>query len=164
MFNKVLVTLDGSLLSESALPWVATFVPATYSREVVLLSLIGSGTSEELRIAEGYLRDKADGLEQAWKQGDGTLPSIACIAVRSPELDIASAILRYAEDNGIGLIMLSTHGHSGINRWLLGSVAEKVLRGADMAVFLGRAYPEPAKAPASLQRLLVPLDGSELAE
>jgi nucleotide-binding universal stress UspA family protein len=164
MFNKILAALDGSILAESLLPWVAAFVPAAHSREVVLLSVIETGTPEQLHIAEGYLRDKAEGLEQAWKGRDSAMPSITCIAVRSPELDIASAILRYAEDNGIDLIMLSTHGHSGINRWLLGSVAEKVIRGADMPVFLGRAYPEPARASAGLKRLVVPLDGSKLAE
>jgi nucleotide-binding universal stress UspA family protein len=164
MFNKALVALDGSMLAESLLPWVAAFVPTAHSREVVLLSVIETGTPEQLHIAQGYLRDKADGLEEAWKERDSVMPSITCIAVRSPELDIASAILRYAEDNGIDLIMLSTHGHSGINRWLLGSVAEKVIRGADMPVFLGRAYPEPAKAPAGLKHLLAPLDGSQLAE
>jgi nucleotide-binding universal stress UspA family protein len=164
MFNKVLVTLDGSLLAESLLPWVADFVAAANSKEVVFLSVIETDTAEQLHIAEGYLRNKADDLEQTWKGRESAMPSITCIAVRYPELDVASAILSYAEDNGIDLIMLATHGRSGINRWLLGSVAEKVLRGVDMPVFLVRAYPEPAKAPIGLKRLLVPLDGSKLAE
>ena len=61
---------------------------------------------------------------------------------------------------------MATHGRSGVRRWLLGSVAEKVLHGADNDVLLIRAI-EPIErkgAAAHLERLVVPLDGSKLAE
>jgi len=69
-----------------------------------------------------------------------------------------------AADKG-RLITMATHGRSGINRWLLGSIAEKVLRGATNPLLLVRATDE-AKADrvATLKSIVVPLDGSELAE
>jgi nucleotide-binding universal stress UspA family protein len=60
---------------------------------------------------------------------------------------------------------MATHGRSGLNRFLLGSVAEKVLRGAANPLLLVRA-PEMAGADgeAALKTMIVPLDGSEIAE
>ena len=61
---------------------------------------------------------------------------------------------------------MATHGRSGLDRWLLGSVAEKVLRGASNPLLLVRAKEEksPAWEMATLKRVIVPLDGSELSE
>lgn len=59
---------------------------------------------------------------------------------------------------------MATHGRSGVNRWFLGSVAEKVLRGTKAPLLLVRARPQANRDMAALQRILVPLDGSALAE
>ena len=60
---------------------------------------------------------------------------------------------------------MTTHGHSGLNRWLLGSVAEKVLRATSNPLLLVRAVREgKAGGEATLKSIVVPLDGSELAE
>jgi nucleotide-binding universal stress UspA family protein len=77
----------------------------------------------------------------------------------------AEAILSYARDRQADLIVMSTHGRSGIGRWVFGSVADKVLRGAHIPVFLVRASANNAPAEVTAyQRILVPLDGSPLAE
>jgi nucleotide-binding universal stress UspA family protein len=69
-----------------------------------------------------------------------------------------------AADKGT-LITMATHGRSGIDRWLLGSVAEKVLRGATNPMLLIRATEEgKTDGGATLKSIVVPLDGSELAE
>jgi nucleotide-binding universal stress UspA family protein len=63
------------------------------------------------------------------------------------------------------LVVMATHGHSGLKRWLLGSIAEKVLRGATTPLLLIRATEEGSKSEVvALQTLIVPLDGSPLAE
>ena len=63
------------------------------------------------------------------------------------------------------LITMATHGRSGLNRFLLGSIAEKVLRGTANALLLVRATEEAKSAgEAALKSIIVPLDGSELAE
>jgi nucleotide-binding universal stress UspA family protein len=51
---------------------------------------------------------------------------------------VADAILNYAEANGVDLIAMSTHGRSGIGRWLLGSVADRVVHGSQVPVLLVR--------------------------
>jgi hypothetical protein len=55
MFNKVLVTLDGSPLAEAVLPWVPLVAAAAGAQEVTLLTVIEEATPEQLRLAEGYL-------------------------------------------------------------------------------------------------------------
>jgi nucleotide-binding universal stress UspA family protein len=129
-----------------------------------LLSMVEDRRPEKLGKTRGYLESKASELKERWQARGCAIPSVKCIAAYSVMGAIAGGILRFAEDNGADLIMLSTHGRSGIQRWLMGSVAEKVLRGSDMPLLLARASTEPAGAPREMERLLVPLDGSELAE
>ena len=69
-----------------------------------------------------------------------------------------------AADKGT-LVTMATHGRSGMNRWLLGSVTEKVLRGATNPLLLIRATEEAkTDGEATVKSVVVPLDGSELAE
>ena len=73
-------------------------------------------------------------------------------------------IERAAADEGT-LIAMATHGRSGINRWLLGSIAEKVLRAITNPLLLIRAVDAVrSEGEAPLKSVIVPLDGSELAE
>jgi nucleotide-binding universal stress UspA family protein len=77
----------------------------------------------------------------------------------------AEAIIEKAAADESTLIAMTTHGRSGLNRWLLGSVAEKVLRATTNPLLLVRASPEgKAEGEATLESVVVPLDGSELAE
>ena len=64
------------------------------------------------------------------------------------------------------LIVMSTHGYTGINRWLIGSVAWKVVQAAQNPILLVRGDPEGTHRNAAdeLRRVIVPLDGSKLAE
>jgi nucleotide-binding universal stress UspA family protein len=78
----------------------------------------------------------------------------------------AEEILRYADNNNIDLILIATHGRSGVKRWAVGSVADKVLSASKVPVWLVRAdIPEEVVHDEWPKRtVLVPLDGSELAE
>jgi nucleotide-binding universal stress UspA family protein len=76
--------------------------------------------------------------------------------------DPASCILQLAESGHAELIAMTTHGRSGFVRWALGSVAERVVQGANLPVLLVRQEMENGKS--TLQRILAPLDGSVLAE
>ncbi len=160
MFNKVLVTLDGSPLAEAVLPWVPVIAGAASAQEVTLFTVIEEGTPEQLRVAEGYLKSQADRLQG----GAGFTPEVHVLAARSPIVGVASTILKYAEDNGMDLIILSTHGRSGFDRWSMGSVAEKLLKGADIPLFLVRSTETAIMVPAQLRKFLAPVDGSPLAE
>ena len=63
-----------------------------------------------------------------------------------------------------GLVVMTTHGRSGLGRWLYGSVADQVLRRTDVPVLLVPAAGDRAWAAGTLRQILVPLDGSALAE
>ncbi len=77
----------------------------------------------------------------------------------------AQVIIEKAAADKSTLIAMTTHGRSGLNRWLLGSVAEKVLRATTNPLLLVRAVHEgKAEGEATLKSILVPLDGSELAD
>ena len=74
-------------------------------------------------------------------------------------------IIEKAATDTAMLITMATHGRSGLNRFLLGSVAEKVLRGMANPLLLIRATEEAkSEGEAMLKSIIVPLDGSELAE
>ena len=77
-------------------------------------------------------------------------------------LEAASGILRFAKDNGVDFIMMSTHGRTGVNLWFIGSVADKVLHGADVPVFLVRAGYCDLQSSVNVNHILVPLDGADL--
>jgi nucleotide-binding universal stress UspA family protein len=74
-------------------------------------------------------------------------------------------IIEKAAADKTTLIAMATHGRSGLNRWMLGSVTEKVLRGCENPLLLVRASEEvKAEDKVALKSVIVPLDGSELAE
>jgi len=88
--------------------------------------------------------------------------SVKCSVERGKPEEVI--IEKAASDKNI-LVAIATHGRSGVERWLLGSVAEKVLRGTTNPLLLVRADEVAnAEGKASLRSIVVPLDGSELAE
>jgi nucleotide-binding universal stress UspA family protein len=171
MYHKVVVLLDGSELAEGVLPHV-TEVIRDRGSQVYLLSVASltrgiapiirdvlppsAGTQEERRRIEReleeYLRAVAKRLE----------PVVADVQIGVRFGRPADEILAFVGDVGADIIAMSTHGRSGISRWVFGSVADRVLRGATCPVLLVRAGQVQPRTP--YQRILVPLDGSELAE
>ena len=78
--------------------------------------------------------------------------------------DVGPAICSAAEDEQAGLIVMSTHGRSGLGRWVYGSVADSVLRQAEVPVMLIRSQADHDRPKDRTMRILVPLDGCDLAE
>ncbi len=77
----------------------------------------------------------------------------------------ADEILDFAEKNDIGLIIISTHGRTGISHWALGSIASKVLQRSRIPVLLIRSTEsEAVVSEKELRKILLPLDGSQFAE
>jgi nucleotide-binding universal stress UspA family protein len=102
---------------------------------------------------KAYLELKAKEL-----QSQGTRATTAIAYGNVPD-----EIVGYADKNDIDLIIISTHGYSGIRRWVLGSVARKVLYGTEVQVLLIKSK-APKVSHVELQRLLLPLDGSPFSE
>jgi nucleotide-binding universal stress UspA family protein len=169
MYSKLLVPLDGSKTAEQVLPF-ARILAATLKLPVELLDVINIAamsahmTSDKARyldtfIAEGervsreYLAEIAAGFAGA---------KVSCRVIRGKPAD---AIIEHAGAEKGTLIAMATHGRSGLSRWMLGSVTEKVLRGSHNPLFLVRAHEEGATdGAAMIKSIVVPLDGSELAE
>jgi len=169
MYTKLLVPLDGSESSEKVLPF-ARLLAASLNLPVEFLEVIDISAAS-LHIAADkarFLDALIDAGERAAKEYLEEIAArfsgmkVACTVERGSPAE--AIIERAAADKG-ALIAMATHGRSGINRWLLGSVAEKVLRGSNNPLFLVRADGEGINnGAATIKSLIVPLDGSELAE
>ncbi|MBI4522240.1 MAG: universal stress protein [Deltaproteobacteria bacterium] len=169
MYKRILLPVDGSRLSEGILPYARSLartldIPVelfyVIDPETIMPSLVAKyGRYDNVLTAER--EDRRDYLR---KLATSFLASVAVdcsVDVGKP----AEAIIDKAGASSDTVIAMATHGHSGINRWLLGSVAGKVLHAAANDMLLVRPTEETRNAEAALpNRILVPLDGSRLAE
>jgi nucleotide-binding universal stress UspA family protein len=165
MNDRILVPLDGSARAEQILVQVARLLRREDAQVILLgvvdlsYSMIPDDGAARRKEMEAYLASRADtlarqGVRVRWRLAEG-IP--------------ASEIARAEEEEKATLIAISTHGRSGLARWLLGSVAEKVLRSASAPVLLTRSFqkgPQGVPLPAGpgelpFRRLLVPVDGSD---
>ncbi len=169
MFTKLLVPLDGSKTAEKALPY-ARYLAQDKNLVIELLAVVDVAnmathmTAERALHLDTMVDDAVRASEKYLQAIAGTLPAAKIKSVvesgRPEEVIIEKAA---AEQNT--LITMATHGRSGMNRWLLGSVAEKVLRGTSNPVLLIRATENTRTEDGpTLKSLIVPLDGSDLAE
>lgn len=154
MARTILLPHDGSRLAERAVPFAAALAKASGARIVLF------------REAEVFSMDQLPELEvtavaeRLRAQGVTADPVVDHLR----EDDVPAAILEAARAQHADLVVMSTHGRGGLGRWLYGSVADRVLRDAELPVLLVPAAAErpwPGDRPL---RVLVPLDGSELAE
>jgi nucleotide-binding universal stress UspA family protein len=168
MLEHILVGLDGSPLAESILPEVSVLAKGLNAR-VTLLHVVP--VSRNLRSGDFY-RLLSPLIQQEETKVYGYLRSVtqrlteAGLRVESLVKvgDTAAEILRTAAEEEIDLIALATHGRSGLRRWVYGSVAEKVLHTTHTPLLLLRPTEEQLAPPSGLTRIVVPLDGSPVAE
>ncbi len=170
MYKKMLVPLDGSKLSEVVFPY-AKELAGRLGLNVVLLHVHGPRERETVPLHRAYIERKADVIRRQSQKVQtkvGVSETGRTVQVRGELAEgyPADEILRYAKENDIDLILMATHGHSGIRRWVMGSVADRVLRASPVPVWLVRAgIPEGIVYDKWPRRtILVPLDGSKLAE
>ena len=159
MITNILLPLDGSALAERPLPYAARLAKATRAR--LRLLYVTSGVPASPARAREEL-DNAARIE--YLAQDLRRQGVQATTRTMPADTPATAILDAAGDSPADLIVMSTHGRSGIGRWLYGSVADEVLRQAAVPVLLISAachQPWPEDRPL---KVLVPLDGSDLSE
>jgi len=158
MYKRMLVPLDGSEVAEVVLPY-ARKLAGRLGIEVILLHISSQGLKDFHPMTQAYIEHVANIIKTG---------AISPITVRG-DLVIgypSDEILRYAEEKKVDLIVVASHGRSGRKRSEMGSVAERVLRSAKTPVLLVPAS-EPNAVPFDqwpTRELIVPLDGSELAE
>lgn len=148
MYNRILVPLDGSELAECVLPHVETIARGCGVREVIFIRVAEpfyrpSGFSEvtfsdkdikeidsvRRKVAEDYLKEV---IGRAKYNG---------VKAKSEVLTgkAAESIAEYASKNEVDLIVIATHGRSGVSRWVWGSAADRILRSACVPVLMVRA-------------------------
>jgi len=169
MANKpIIVPLDGSDLSETALPYAVVLAKATQAG--LLLVTVWEGAEE---ILASTLPELADDL---FKRGEehyegyltGVARTIQAQGVKTEAQVIVGhpvgEILKLVRERDASMLALSTHGRSGLSRWVYGSVAGKLIRESNVPTLLVGPRLLEAKAPPAITRILVPLDASELSE
>jgi nucleotide-binding universal stress UspA family protein len=166
MFTRILVPLDGSNNAEKALPYARALARAL-EIPVTLMTVVETGTdffSKKVRHLETLIKDSLRSSEEYLKRISKTFSGAAIQYNVEKGRAEDAIIMNVAADNGT-LITMATHGRSGLNRWPLGSITEKVVRGAKNAVLVVRADEEASsEGEAAPDSIIVPLDGSPLAE
>lgn len=150
MFDHILVPLDGSEFGESALPH-AVELAKKFDAKITLVRILESVSTlfavedpalfQDIRYAsagqaERYLNE----VKQRFDDQD-----VEIGIHYTDKSDVAGAIIDSIEDLKADMIAMSTHGRTGIDRWMFGSIAEKVLRHAPVPVLLIRPETEPNK-------------------
>jgi len=169
MYSKILIPLDGSKTAEKVLPY-ARYLAGKFKVPVELLAVIDIAemathvSAEKVRHLDTLIEDGVRAGTSYLRGIATTFPdgNVTCTVAKD---SAEEAIVSKAKADGATLIAMATHGRSGMNRFLLGSVAEKVLRGSANPLLLVRAKEESkATGEAPFKSIVVPLDGSELAE
>ena len=143
MYKKILVPLDGSELAKTALD-EAEKLAKTFDAEIILFQVVpfmpiyGSPElvtplivdEKQKEAAEKYLANLGEELKKK---------SLKVAAMARTGQQVAIEIIDFAKEAGVDLIIMCTHGRSGISRWVLGSVALKVLTRAETPILLIRS-------------------------
>jgi nucleotide-binding universal stress UspA family protein len=140
MYKRILVTLDRSELAEQALPHAVAMAKAfSSSIELVMVVPITGYATPETAVHIDWEREVDEDRE--YLTGIVARVTDANVPVKSEirRGDIAEEILRHAQEMHVDLIVMSTHGRSGLGRWVYGSIADRVLRYATVPVLLVRA-------------------------
>ncbi len=148
MFKKILIPLDGSKLAERAIPH-AVHMARVFGAQIQLLHVLDSTPYQDSPTVTEPLN---------WQilkaQAELYLSGIAA-QLRDQELTIesqlregktAESIINFAQQEGIDLLVISTHGASGLSRWNMSSVAAKVISKACLPILIVRTYLQPAEA------------------
>ena len=169
MYSKILIPLDGSTTAEKVLPY-ARYLAGKFKIPIELLAVIDIAeiathmSAEKARFLDTMIED-GERHSRAYLRGVASTFQGADVKCTVEKARAADAIIERGEADTAMLITMATHGHSGLNRFLLGSVAEKVLRGTANPLLLVRATEEAkSDGEATLKSIIVALDGSELAE
>jgi nucleotide-binding universal stress UspA family protein len=170
MYRRILVPLDGSPLGENVVPY-ARLLGRSLKASIDLLRVTEPVPPEVGDILKGqYPHEIAAGLQhQARQYLDKLTPSasrggvkITCLV---EEGSPAEVIVKAAEAQPATLVAMSTHGRSGVTRWVLGSVTDKVLHATTNPLLIIRPQEKTVVVrDPTVDNIIAPLDGSAIAE
>jgi nucleotide-binding universal stress UspA family protein len=140
MYSQILLPMDGSSLAEQALPH-AVALAGSFQVELILLKVLVPLANNlclpigALKKAEAATRELAhEYLDQIATRVQATFPITTVTLEGQPY----GKIIHFAENEQVDLIVMCTRGHSGISRWLMGSVSDCIVRGARTPLLLIR--------------------------
>jgi nucleotide-binding universal stress UspA family protein len=147
MYKKIMVPLDGSELAECVLPHVNAFIEGCNISDVMLVRVVEPAEAShygEVSISPIILEEAVSARKAAAKnyldqivnriKHEGTELQSEVLVGR-----VTESLIDYTEKNDIDLILIATHGRSGVTRWVRGSVADRILRSANVPVLMVRA-------------------------
>ena len=147
MYRNIMVPLDGSKLAECVLPHVEGFISQCRVRTIIFVRVVESippAVAGEYAISPEQIENKEAERKSAAEKYLKQIISRLTSDETKMETEVmvgraADRLSDYAENNDIDLILMATHGRSGISRWVRGSVADRILRSASMPVLMVRA-------------------------
>jgi len=150
MYKKILVPLDGSKLAECALLHVEEIAKGCGTEEVILVSVTERVQGYRVFDDPSQLQGQRLILEAVGKKQEQAQRYLVRIAKKFTAKGIkvntevllgnpAEEIVIYAKHSECDMIVMSSHGRSGVSRWTHGSVADKVFRGSPVPVLMVRA-------------------------
>jgi nucleotide-binding universal stress UspA family protein len=163
MYSKILIPLDGSKTAEKVLPY-ARYLAGKFKIPIELLAVIDIAemathiTAQKARFLDTMI-DEGVRTSETYLRGIASIFNDATVKCTVEKGRAEEVIIEKGEADTAMLIAMATHGRSGLNRFLLGSVAEKVLRGTANPLLLVRAT-ETSKSDgeAGFKSIIVPLD------
>ena len=168
MFDPILVPLDGSLLAECVLPHVSAIARAFNSRVMLLRGLDRNQAAEKAQLFDllNWQINKTGAKLYLDKTSTRLQKSGLRVEVTIMEGLVAESIADFAQSQGMKLIILSSHGRSGLSQWGISSVTQKIIFSAPTSLLIIRAHqPTASDLDERLYtRIMVPLDGSRRAE
>lgn len=187
MFIRILVPLDGSLLAERAIPHAMQFA-RIFGAKIILVHVLNPISYQEnpdaidplkwqIRKVEAdvYMQGITNRLCQELDEETPAkkLPKDEELKERSPRVEyfvlegkIAESIINFGHSEKIDLLVISTHGSSGLSRWNMSSVTQKVIDMIYLPILVIRSYnqSEAETTQKSYHRILLPIDSSRRAE
>lgn len=161
MFKHLLVPLDGSSLAETALP-AAAYLARLLAARVTLLHLVERHPPSEVH-HDRHLTNAAEASAYLEKIKRDAFPSevpVECHVHTSEIDDVARSIVEHISELAPDLIVMCTHGHGGLRRWLFGSKAQQVIAVDKTPILLIPPAQQPAATEFRCTRIVVPLDGN----
>jgi nucleotide-binding universal stress UspA family protein len=169
MINHILVPLDGSALAECVLPHVKAIAPVTNARITLLRVLQPAQNGRDTPVVdpvEWHLQKQ--NAEKYMERVVGRLNESGILGVESIILEgnPAGVVIDFARSNNVDLIVLSTHGRSGLSGWNVSGVVQKILLRSYKSTLLVRAYLPPTTQTTKIRykRLFVGMDCSPRSE
>lgn len=174
MYNRIMVPTDGSGFDREAIR-VAVRIADESGADVRLVRVVSSvtllGLGEPFEVADATMEAKRAELSLAERELEALAGECRALGEASVSIELldgptAEMLEGYAQRNRIDLIVISSHGRGGMSRLTLGSVTDSLIRHTQIPVLVVKPGPSylNARAPAAVKSIVVPLDGSTLAE